>query len=47
MFERSDEVLRIIRTHGRPMALKINSKCGQPAHPLYLKANPINLTELA
>jgi hypothetical protein len=25
----------------KPMALKINSKSGQPAHPLYLKADAL------
>ena len=41
LFGRADEVLKIIRAqHGaQPMALKINAKSKQPAHPLYLKAD--------
>lgn len=42
LFGRDQEVLTLIRNTGaKPMALKINSKSGQPAHPLYLKANAI------
>jgi hypothetical protein len=40
LFGRDTEVLRLIRGKGaKPMALKINTKSGQPAHPLYLKAD--------
>lgn len=40
LFGRNNEVLRLIRGKGaKPMALKINSKSGHPAHPLYLKAD--------
>ena len=40
LFGRAAEVLQLIRLHGaHPMALKINSKSGQPAHPLYLRAD--------
>ena len=37
---RDQEVLSLIRAQQgtAPMALKINSKSGQPAHPLYLKS---------
>ena len=47
LFSRSNEVLELIRAQqgAQPMALKINSKNRQPAHPLYLKANAV-LTEL-
>jgi hypothetical protein len=38
LFDRSREVLGVIRYEGvKPMALKINAKSGEPAHPLYLK----------
>lgn len=38
---RADDVLKLIRAQqgARPMALKVNPKSGQPAHPLYLKAD--------
>ena len=40
LFGRDREVVRLLRFHGVvPMALKINKKSKQPAHPLYLKAN--------
>lgn len=40
LFGRDREVLDLIRSNGaKPMALKINAKSGQPAHPLYLKAD--------
>lgn len=40
LFGRATEVLAIIRGRGAtPMALKINNKSQQPAHPLYLRAD--------
>jgi hypothetical protein len=41
LFGRDAEVLHLIRAQqgAIPMALKINPKSRQPAHPLYLKAN--------
>ena len=38
---RANDVLKLIRAQqgARPMALKINAKSGQPAHPLYLKGD--------
>jgi len=41
LFGRADEVLKLIRAQqgAAPMALKINVKSRQPAHPLYLKAD--------
>jgi hypothetical protein len=39
-FGRANEVLLMLRANGaKPMALKINRKSGQPAHPLYLKGD--------
>lgn len=45
LFGRGAEVLRLIGSVQTPMALKINAKSGQPAHPLYLKgdAQPVML----
>lgn len=40
LFGRDKEVIRLLRFNGlSPKALKINVKSGQPAHPLYLKAD--------
>jgi len=41
LFGRAAEVIGLIRAQqgAQPMALKINAKSGQPAHPLYLKAD--------
>lgn len=40
LFQRGAEVRNMLRTAGvTPLALKINGKSGQPAHPLYLKAD--------
>ncbi len=41
LFGRAAEVLEVIRAQqgAKPMALKINAKSGQPAHPLYLKSD--------
>lgn len=40
LFGRGNEVKELIKYHGKnPMALKVNSKSKQPAHPLYLKAD--------
>jgi len=37
---RAHEVIRLLHFEGvKPMALKINAKSKQPAHPLYLKAD--------
>ena len=43
LFGRANEVLRVIRAQqgAKPMALKINRKSGQPAHPLYLKSDAL------
>ena len=39
-FGRASEVLPMLKVNGvRPMALKVNAKSGQPAHPLYLKSD--------
>lgn len=46
LFGRDREVLELIRAVGRkPMALKMNAKSRQPAHPLYLKgdARPVEI----
>ena len=45
LFGRAKEVLRLIGSVQTPMALKINAKSGQPAHPLYLEgdAQPVML----
>ena len=47
LFGRAAEVLVIIRAQqgAKPMAIKINAKSRQPAHPLYLKADAV-LVEL-
>jgi len=39
LFGRDKEVNRLIGSVQMPMALKINAKSGQPAHPLYLKSD--------
>lgn len=40
LFGRDKDVLGLLRFEGcKPMALKINAKSRQPAHPLYLKAD--------
>ncbi len=39
LFGRAEEVLRLGGSVSTPMALKINAKSGQPAHPLYLKGD--------
>lgn len=36
---RAHDVLRLISSVQTPMALKINAKTKQPAHPLYLKGD--------
>ena len=43
LFGRADEVMHVIRAQqgAKPTALKINRKSGQPAHPLYLKADAL------
>lgn len=45
LHDRAREVLKLIGTVQTPVALKINAKSGQPAHPLYLKgdAKPVML----
>lgn len=45
LFNRAKDVLRLVGSVQTPMALKINTKSGQPAHPLYLKgdAKPVML----
>lgn len=48
LFGRAKEVLRLIGSVQTPMALKINAKSGEPAHPLYLKgdARPVMMSAL-
>lgn len=38
-FGRAAEVLHLVSSVQTPMALKVNAKSGQPAHPLYLKGD--------
>jgi hypothetical protein len=42
LYGRGKTVLALIRSQGKePMSLKLNAKSGQPAHPLYLKADAV------